>query len=240
MMTPAQRNRLIIGTVLVAASIVIAVNMYHSMTPPTHADHDHAIASFDAGGFLWIRHVDGEKRNLVGRPGKVLVLHWFDPTAANTGEQQRAARFAAQHSRRRIGRHPLRRPLTVRRRALRVGRRGRHRPRRPLLRQGRPHRRPVRRAPLAGNHRLRPQRSARFPGQGRCPVDRFGPGRRDPSSEARSRRDPLKDFLSQRSDHGEANLLLRTCLCDRKSLWGWSGLTSIVSRNQSRPEDKCT
>lgn len=98
MMTPAQRNRLIIGTVLVIAGIVIAVNMYHSMTPPTHADHDHAIASLDAGGFLWIRHVEGEKRNLVGRPGTVLVLHWFDPTAADAGEQRRAAQFAAEHA----------------------------------------------------------------------------------------------------------------------------------------------
>ncbi len=96
MITPARRNNLIIGTVLVLAGTFIAVNMYHSMTPPTHADHDHAIASLNAGGFLWIKHVDGGKRNLVGKPGKVLVLHWFDPTAESNEEQKRAARFAAE------------------------------------------------------------------------------------------------------------------------------------------------
>ncbi len=37
----------------------------------------------------------GPRRNLVGRPEKVLVLHWFDPAAADSSEETAAARFAA-------------------------------------------------------------------------------------------------------------------------------------------------
>ena len=68
--------------------------MYYSQTPPRHADHDHAIAKLNAGGFLWVEAIDGKRRNLVGRPGKVLVLHWFDPTAEGFSEQAAAARYA--------------------------------------------------------------------------------------------------------------------------------------------------
>ena len=94
-MRPAVRNRLIIGAVAVAAGAVIAYEMFFSLTPPRHADHDHAMATLDAGGFLWVQEADGGRRNLVGRPGKVLVLHWFDPTAFSP-EQSRAARWAAE------------------------------------------------------------------------------------------------------------------------------------------------
>ena len=95
MMKPAVRNRLIIGAAIVAAAIFLAVQMYYSQTPARHADHDHAIAKIDAGGFLWVEDSQGNKRNLVGRPEKVLVLHWFDPTAADSSEQTAAARFAS-------------------------------------------------------------------------------------------------------------------------------------------------
>jgi hypothetical protein len=95
MMKPATRNRLIIGAAIVAAGIFLAYQMYYSQTPARHADHDHAIAKIDAGGFLWIEARDGDRRNLVGRPEKVLVLHWFDPTATDPSEQTAAARFAA-------------------------------------------------------------------------------------------------------------------------------------------------
>lgn len=94
-MNHTTRNRLVIGVVLIAASIFIGVQMYFSMTPPTHADHDHAIASLDAGGFLWIKAFEGKRRNLVGRPGHVLILHWFDPSASDMTEQLAAASFAA-------------------------------------------------------------------------------------------------------------------------------------------------
>jgi hypothetical protein len=94
-MNVTTRNRLIIGAIFVAAAALIGFQMYLSQTPPRHADHDHAIAKLNAGGFLWIDAFDGGRRNLVGRPGKVLVLHWFDPTAPSSMEQAQAARFAA-------------------------------------------------------------------------------------------------------------------------------------------------
>jgi hypothetical protein len=94
-MRPAVRNRLIIGAAIVAAGIFLAVQMYYSQTPARHADHDHAIAKIDAGGFLWVEASDGTRRNLVGRPERVLVLHWFDPTDADASEQEQAARVAA-------------------------------------------------------------------------------------------------------------------------------------------------
>ena len=95
MMKPAVRNRIIIGVVFILAAVFIAIQMFHSMTPPRHADHDHAMAKLDAGGFLWVEQFAGTRRNLVGRPGKVLVLHWFDPAVPDHGEQTMALRFAA-------------------------------------------------------------------------------------------------------------------------------------------------
>jgi hypothetical protein len=95
MMRPAVRNRLIIGAAIAAAAIFLGVQMYYSQTPARHAGHDHAIAKIDAGGFLVVEDSDGNRRNLVGRPEKVLVLHWFDPTAADSSEETAAARFAA-------------------------------------------------------------------------------------------------------------------------------------------------
>jgi len=98
MMKPAIRNRLIIGAAALAAAVFLAYQMYYSQTPARHADHDHAIAKIAAGGFLWVEAPDGERRNLVGRPEKVLVLHWFDPTTADFSEETAAAEFAASVS----------------------------------------------------------------------------------------------------------------------------------------------
>jgi hypothetical protein len=95
-MNATTRNRLILGAAVAAGAAVIVYNMFFSLTPPRHADHDHAIARLNAGGFLWIEAADGERRNLVGVPGKVLVLHWFDPLRPDLGEQQEAADFAAR------------------------------------------------------------------------------------------------------------------------------------------------
>ena len=94
-MKPAVRNRLIIGAAIMAAGVFLAVQMYYSQTPARHADHDHAIAKIDAGGFLWVEGSDGNRRNLVGRPELVLVMHWFDPTSADSSEETAAAQFAA-------------------------------------------------------------------------------------------------------------------------------------------------
>jgi len=97
-MNAATRNRLILGAALVVAGGFLAYNMFFALTPPRHADHDHAIAKLDAGGFLWIEATDGNRRNLVGVPEKVLVLHFFDPTAVDLAEQKAAAKFAASVS----------------------------------------------------------------------------------------------------------------------------------------------
>lgn len=94
-MNVTTRNRLIIGAIFLAAAALIGIQMYYSQTPPRHADHDHAISKVNAGGFLWVDRFGGGRRNLVGRPDKVLVLHWFDPTAATSNEQRQAARYAA-------------------------------------------------------------------------------------------------------------------------------------------------
>lgn len=94
-MRTATRNRLIIAVVFVIAGAAIAYQMFFSLTPPRHADHDHAIAALNAGGFLWLEHPDGSRRNMVGRPEKVLILHWFDPASESSTEQQQAAEITA-------------------------------------------------------------------------------------------------------------------------------------------------
>ena len=62
-MRAAVRNRLIIGVVVVVAGAFIGYEMFFALTPPRHADHDHAIASLDAGGFLWLQEAAGGRRN---------------------------------------------------------------------------------------------------------------------------------------------------------------------------------
>lgn len=89
------RNQLLMGGVLLIVAGFIAVQMFFSLTPPRHADHDHAMASLDAGGFLRIKTFGGGNRNLVGRPGRVLILHFFDPRSEDLSEPVQAARFAA-------------------------------------------------------------------------------------------------------------------------------------------------
>ena len=94
-MKTATRNRLIIGAAVLLAGGFVAREMFFSLTPPRHADHDHAMSTLDAGGFLWIKDLEGNRRNLVGRPGHVLVLHWFDPAAGDPTEQLAAVEYAA-------------------------------------------------------------------------------------------------------------------------------------------------
>ena len=73
------KQRYVLAVIFCAVAAVVGYNMYFSLTPATHADHDHGLANLDAGGFLRLEREDGGKRNLVGRPEKVLVLHWFTP-----------------------------------------------------------------------------------------------------------------------------------------------------------------
>lgn len=70
-------QRWVLAGVLVVAVAAIGYEMISSLTPASHPDHDHALESIDAGGFLRVQGWDGNMRNLVGRPGRVLVLHWF-------------------------------------------------------------------------------------------------------------------------------------------------------------------
>ncbi len=50
----------------------------HSLVPAIHPDHDHGLENLAGGGFLRVERVEGGTRNLVGRPGGVLILHWFE------------------------------------------------------------------------------------------------------------------------------------------------------------------
>lgn len=64
-----------IGVTLVA---VIGFTYYQHLVPAVHPDHDHGLQNIAGGGFLNVERLEGGKRNLVGRPDRVLVLHWFE------------------------------------------------------------------------------------------------------------------------------------------------------------------
>jgi hypothetical protein len=93
-MTPSRRRLALGGALLVAAGL-FAWAFWASMVPATHADHDHGILSLDAGGRLMVGSRDGSSRNLVGRPGKVLIIHFFSPEAPGAAAEL-AGLFAAQ------------------------------------------------------------------------------------------------------------------------------------------------
>lgn len=84
-MTPSRR-RLVLAVVLAGAFAGAFLAYQASLVPATHADHDHGILNLDAGGRLEVLLRSGKKRNLVGAPGKVLVVHFADladPAAAD-------------------------------------------------------------------------------------------------------------------------------------------------------------
>jgi hypothetical protein len=93
-MTRSQR-RLALGGLLLAAAGLFVWAFWSSMVPATHADHDHGILSLDAGGRLMVERRDGSSRNLVGRPDKVLILHFFSPGAPGAAAEL-AGLFAAE------------------------------------------------------------------------------------------------------------------------------------------------
>lgn len=86
--------KILTALALAAVVVFIGMQMFYSLTPPRHADHDHAMANLNAGGFLRIEAADGGQRNLVGQPGHILVLHFFDPRSGQHAEQAAAARIA--------------------------------------------------------------------------------------------------------------------------------------------------
>ncbi len=85
-MTPSRRRSVLLAVlVLVAAGMAYAY--WLSLTPATHPDHDHGILNLDAGGRLPVLTRDGRTRNLVGRPGHALVLHFFSTAAPGAAEE---------------------------------------------------------------------------------------------------------------------------------------------------------
>lgn len=85
-MTPSRRRN-----VLLAAGVVVAAAMAYaywlSLTPATHPDHDHGILNLDGGGRLVVETRAGKSRNLVGKPGHALVLHFFSTGAPGAADE---------------------------------------------------------------------------------------------------------------------------------------------------------
>jgi hypothetical protein len=79
-MTPSRRRTVLFGAVALFA-VAFAWAYWLSLVPATHPDHDHGMLSLDGGGHLNVRTRDGKTRNLVGRPGKTLVIHFFSTSA---------------------------------------------------------------------------------------------------------------------------------------------------------------
>ncbi len=96
-MTPSKR-RFVLAVALVAAFAGFLWAFRSALVPATHADHDHGILNLDAGGHLDVETRDGKGRNLVGAPGRVLVVHFVDPEDGAAAEELREL-FAYQASR---------------------------------------------------------------------------------------------------------------------------------------------
>ena len=71
------RRRLVTSAILVIGIAFLGWIYVQSLVPAVHEDHDHGLENIAGGGFLRVDAVEGGRRNLVGRPGHVLVLHWF-------------------------------------------------------------------------------------------------------------------------------------------------------------------
>lgn len=80
-----RRLGFIVAFVLAGALGVYAFR--NSLVPATHPDHDHGIHSLDAGGRILVTTRDGKARNLVGAPGQVLVIHFFNTKAAGAADE---------------------------------------------------------------------------------------------------------------------------------------------------------
>ena len=83
------QRRTLLGLALVAAGALAAYAYYLSLVPASHPDHDHGILNMDAGGRLMVETRTGKSRNLVGRPGHVLVVHFFSTAAPGAAEELR-------------------------------------------------------------------------------------------------------------------------------------------------------
>lgn len=72
------RGRLVVIAVILVVIALSGWTYFQRLVPAVHEDHDHALANIAGGGFLRVERVEGGTRNLVGRPGGVLILHWFE------------------------------------------------------------------------------------------------------------------------------------------------------------------
>ena len=87
----SSRRRIVFACAFLLAGTAGAAAYYHSLVPATHPDHDHGILNLDAGGKLLAESRDGKSRNFVGRPEKVLAIHFVTPEAPGAGDELRAA-----------------------------------------------------------------------------------------------------------------------------------------------------
>jgi hypothetical protein len=85
-MTPSRR-RVVLLSAVALFTVGFAWAYWLSLVPATHPDHDHGILNLDAGGRLNVTTREGKVRNLVGRPGKALVLHFFSTSAPGAAEE---------------------------------------------------------------------------------------------------------------------------------------------------------
>src|ERR1017187_4207698 len=85
-MTPAPRRVFLFGALALWVA-GFAWAYWLSLVPATHPDHDHGILNLDAGGRLNVTTREGKTRNLVGRPGKALILHFFSTSAPGAAEE---------------------------------------------------------------------------------------------------------------------------------------------------------
>ncbi|MCG3194526.1 MAG: hypothetical protein DIJKHBIC_03786 [Thermoanaerobaculia bacterium] len=83
------QRRAVLGLCLAGAFALIGYAYYLSLTPATHPDHDHGILNLDAGGRLHVETRDGKGRNLVGAPGKVLIVHFFSTKTPDAASELR-------------------------------------------------------------------------------------------------------------------------------------------------------
>jgi hypothetical protein len=83
------QRRTVLGLALLAAGALAAYAYYLSLVPASHPDHDHGILNLDAGGRLMVETRSGKPRNLVGRPGHVLVVHFFSTSVPEAADELR-------------------------------------------------------------------------------------------------------------------------------------------------------
>jgi hypothetical protein len=80
-------RRIISATLLLAVLGVAGWKYQQSLVPAIHPDHDHGLENIAGGGFLRVEAAEGGRRNLVGRPDRVLILHWFQTSSPESATE---------------------------------------------------------------------------------------------------------------------------------------------------------